>query len=537
MQSLGRRLFLLSCGALAALLATPAHAGLGALFQPKPTNAQVRAGARALRAKQPQLGKVLRAQVADSHVSTVLGHSQKNGNYYIVSDLHMGIGKAAQGGAFDRQEDFTRPEVFVKTLDYLTHQPGNNTLVVGGDFLDLLEHIDSSDSNEVLKKTITQMVKGHEVEFKALAKAVVKDELRIVYLRGNHDIRLADAADLAQSKASVRQHFLGEIARIAGLSESEIQTFNQRVAFAGHMAPLGKFGEMLVFHGEQSDPTNTWRSPVNPYSYTAAGERVIPDPLGNRVVRDMWIQVEKDNPNADNTTESSAKSLAHDLLRNPKSRLGAAKFLWDVSHRRVETSPSQQLAERLDDRRALRAWAEQTGFADMMNAPLSDGAAPRKRSAAEYARTLESIYRQMPTPIHEQMTSPLHTLNAARMVLGGGEKALDAAHSAEPKFLELLTSKLPNVRYVVSGHDHKERLRVGNVPGKGKVGFLDSGTWTRAGGEDRLNVVVAHTDAGGRIKDDADLFRVNQATGAPEFSHRGFEEKDNVVEGWENPRQ
>jgi metallophosphoesterase superfamily enzyme len=496
----------------------------------------VRDQVRTLRGKTPELESVLKSQAADAHIGKVLDHSKQNGNYYIVSDLHIGLGKTRPNGAFDRQDDFTRPDVFVKTLQHISHQPGNNTLVIGGDFLDILEHVAPEQDIGHVNDAISQMVKGHEVEFKAMAKAVVNDNLHVVYIRGNHDIRLVDSSELVAKKTTVRDHFIGEVAKVAGLNETETNAFKERIGFAGHLAPLGKFGEMLVFHGEQQDPTNSWRNPANPYSYKANGERVIERNIGDGVVQEEWRATEMNDPDADNRAQSAANAensstmaVTHNLITNPSSQAHALKFFVEASRRRVTTSEGQELAERIDDRHTLKDWADQTGFANMMNMPLKEGEAPRHLTGPQIARTLDEIYRQMPTPIHEQMTSPLHTVNAARIVLGGGKRTLEEAAKAEPKFLQLLTEKLPNVRYVVWGHDHKERIRVGQIEGKGKTGFLDSSTWTKIDGEDRMNVIVAHTDATGHMKDDPELLRVNQANGVPELQPRAFEERNNVA--------
>ena len=131
------------------------------------------------------------------------------------------------------------------------------------------------------------------------------------------------------------------------------------------------------------------------------------------------------------------------------------------------------------------------------------------------------------------MTLHLHTLNAAKLML---TKHAIATPDAEPRFLAALTQAMPNVRFVVSGHDHMERIRIGVTKDRGEVGFFDSGTWTKASGEDRLNVVVAHTGADGRIQSTPALFRVNPANGAPEFPPRAFEEL-NQVDGWASPRK
>jgi hypothetical protein len=465
----------------------------------------------------------LKAQAADEHIGDVLRHSERNGTYYIVSDLHMGFGRERPAGPLNRQEDFTRPDAFIKMLGHITSQPKNSTLVIAGDWLDILEHVSPSQGLGDVRAAISQIVKGHGPEFRALADAVVNKNLNVVYVRGNHDIRLTDASEITSGGATMRGYFLGEVAKAADLSPEQTKTFMSRVAYAGHMAPLGKRGELLVMHGNETDPANEWRSPQNPYSVGADGSRRIESNVGDRVVRDLFVNIELDDPNVDNRVQSSAREVAHDVLLNNNLKPRTMKLLHDVSAERGTRSPAQALAERLDDRAALRAWVRQTGFDKMAG-----------MTEQQTVHALEAVYREsVPTPIHERMTSRSHFINAVRQMFRA-HKTKAEIEEAEPHLLEALTTLLPNARYVTVGHDHKERSRVGNVEGKGDVGLWDTNTWTKTKGEDQLGVVVAHTDADGHITHmdrDGNLvggpeaFRVNPATGKPEFPTRDFSEK------------
>ena len=390
------RLNVVLCGLLGSAFLTPAYAGAPIATTGLKTigmrGQKVRQEARALRGANPNLKQVLAEQAADPHIAKVLAHSAKNGNYYVVSDLHFGIGKAHPNGAFDRQEDFTRGDVWQKTLDHISRQKGNNTLVIGGDGLDLLEHVNPEDGLDKVGDAIGQMVKGHTAEWKALAKAVVHDGLRVVYLRGNHDIRLLDATGVAHGGASIRQRFIEEIMNAGELTPTERDVFQSRVAFAGHAAPLGKFGEMMVYHGEQQDPTNSWRSPANPYSYGKDGTRAIPRTLGDQIVRREWVNTETANPDGDNTTESAMGVVAKRILTDPKANMHALQLLWAVSKHKGDSGPSQRLAERIDDRATLQEWAKRTGFDQMQNTTL-DGKT-RNLSSRTYAKQLEGVTRR-----------------------------------------------------------------------------------------------------------------------------------------------
>ncbi len=413
---------------------------------------------------------------------------------------------------------------------HIGKQAGNNTLVLGGDFLDILEHVDPKADLPELKRAISNIVAGHAKEFTAMASAVVKDGLHVVYLRGNHDIRLVDASELADKKTTVRAHFISEVVKAAGLTEAEVAIFNDRVAFGGHMAPLGKYGEMLVTHGEANDSTNSWGSQVDPFSTRTDGSRVIKDNFGDNVVTRMWNRIERKRGGTDNGVGSATKKVAFNILTNPRMWATAARLLWHMSSSRFETSPAQDLAERIEARRALLHWVVQSGFSEMMNQSLVDkGETPLSPQA--YTKRLEQVYLQLPRPLQERMNANTRVGNFAKLVVGALKVGKDTM-KGELKYLDLMTAALPNARYFVSGHDHEERIRTGSV--KGGVAFIDSGTWTKIAGEWRLNVVVAHTDADGKVlggDDRPQLFRTDERTGAPNLEHGAYAPTEQVP-GW-----
>jgi hypothetical protein len=78
----------------------------------------------------------------------------------------------------------------------MSHKPGNSTLVVGGDFLDILEHVAPEENHDADLEDGA----GHSTEFAALANAVMKNNLHVVYLRGDHDIRMLDSSELVSKK-------------------------------------------------------------------------------------------------------------------------------------------------------------------------------------------------------------------------------------------------------------------------------------------------------------------------------------------------
>jgi hypothetical protein len=136
--------------------------------------------------------KVLANQGADTHVAKVMSHSEANGEYHIISDLHWGHGKTANG-KWDAREDFRKGQTFGKFVNQIAKSKRGVSLIVGGDWLELMEQVNANASPAEVKKAVTEIVEGHKVEAKALAKGIVKNGLRLIYLAGNHDVHLVDS--------------------------------------------------------------------------------------------------------------------------------------------------------------------------------------------------------------------------------------------------------------------------------------------------------------------------------------------------------
>ena len=98
--------------------------------------------------------------------------------------------------------------------------------------------------------------------------------------------------------------------------------------------------------------------------------------------------------------------------------------------------------------------------------------------------------------------------------------------------LSRMTGELPNVRYVVWGHNHKEAV-VKGTSAKGELGHYNTGTWTKVESQWRLNVVSGHTTSEGRLKMDG-VFRTDQKTGKPNLPNHYPAENARPVPGWQN---
>jgi hypothetical protein len=473
-----------------------------------------------------------------------MSYSAHNGNIMDMSDLHSGLGSLIRevdergqptgkeiyggpNGPRDRQEDMMTPQAWASAVLDFSKRAGRNTLRIGGDWQDMLEHVNLEDSFETQKQMLSRMILGHTLEAQALATAVVKNGMRVLYDRGNHDVQLINP--------ELRSHLISEIARIGGLTGNDVETFRQRIAFTGHMTFMAnRTGDRtqlnMMFHDDGKDATNSQEYLENPKTYNRKGQRVIQNPLGNFVVEYVWRKAEKKNPNGDNTTASSTKAAAHEVTSGEHGLRELVKLLWHVSKERVDKSPEIQLANALDSRKMLRAWARQTGFTEAMNATLPPGVPPKKEG--EYVRLLEGVYRGLPTPIHERMNSKLHFVNALRMLFGGAKKALAESDAAEEKFMGALGAAFPWIDeiHTEGGHDHEIRGRLTQKKtddGRARnLTFTDTGTQTRVGGVDVKTVVRTTTDATGRMT-------------RPEVEHLEFKQEPRIfeeltpVKGWQ----
>ena len=459
--------------------------------------------------------QVLSNQGADSHVAKVMKHSEANGEYHIVSDLHWGHGKT-NDGKWDAREDFRKGQTFGKFVSQISKSKRGVSLVVGGDWLELMEHVNANASHKEVKKAITEIVEGHQVETKALAKGIVKNDLRLIYLAGNHDVHLVDA--------KVRSHLVSELARVGGVRKADRARFNERVAYSGHGAVLGRYGEGMVVHGHAQDSANNWRSVVNPYN----AKRQLQGNLGWSIVARVYRAVEAGSPDIDNVGKSSTKSVAMKVLTSPRHFVSAAKVVWELLGGTKHYGRGGNASEKMDDRVAMRAWESRTGFAKMMNSPIP-GAPVSK--GTNYARVIEDIYQGAPNPMHERMKTPSRMVNFIASIATAWKTSRDVKN-AEPNMLSRMTSELPNVRYVVWGHNHKEAVVNGSSQ-KGELGHYNTGTWTKVDSQWRLNVVSGHTNAEGRLKMDG-VFRTDLNTGKPNLPNHYPAENARPVPGWNN---
>ena len=118
---------------------------------------------------------------------------------YVISDLHMGVGKA--GNDWHALEDFRWPRAFDGFLQYIKKlHPSGVDLVIAGDFLELWQHptvactklhdTECGCSVNEMTQIVGDVIKGHRSEFASLETFLKENQNRVHLLPGNHDAAL-----------------------------------------------------------------------------------------------------------------------------------------------------------------------------------------------------------------------------------------------------------------------------------------------------------------------------------------------------------
>ena len=453
----------------------------GTRQQPVETPA-ARAVANRLHRQFADRERVLADQAADPHVAEVTAHSQRGGRYLVLSDLHWGKGRKLRG--WWAGEDFRQDEAFVNFVRTAAADARPTTLILNGDWLELIRHVDYDTPIGEVERHVQRIVRGHEREVRALTDAVANRGLRVLYTRGNHDVTLVDPR--------VREILLSEMVRVGGLVGSGAERFRRRFAWSGHAALIGAYGEGLVLHGDLMDSINNWRSPVNPYD----GHRKLEPNLGWQIVSTLLRPVQLMDRAM--TEREKVKAVFRYLRRTVDSR-SAAGLLLRALIPLPRSDAGEQLAAQDDDRVAMRAWVDRTGAAALTGRPLPDqpAGATAPLDTDHWARAFEKVVAASPEPILDRLRSSKWGINVGRVFAGFIASMFTG--SRRDRLLVDRLGELPNVRYAIWGHTHLETTLSRPHPTKGAVRYIGSGTWTRMDKGWPLDVVVATTDGDGRL--------------------------------------
>jgi UDP-2,3-diacylglucosamine pyrophosphatase LpxH len=233
-------------------------------------------------------------------------------NPYFISDLHLGVGKNAQG-QWSPLEDFRWHDAIVAFLDHVsavTHDDAE--LVILGDMLELWQSSklscvavgpvvscnvqDCAGSNtgcsekDALSRT-AHVTRQHDVTLKALGSFAVRGNNRIVIVPGNHDAALL-------------------LPSVAALLKKAIGAPEGRVVVEKTGRWQSKDGLVVAEHGHQFDPVNAFAGWPAPFSRKDGGG-VLFRPGGELLVQTFYNRYEQQFEAIDNfATETEGLGYA-----------------------------------------------------------------------------------------------------------------------------------------------------------------------------------------------------------------------------------
>ena len=211
----------------------------------------------------------------------------------VVSDLHMGAGRAAEGNVL---EDFSDPE-FVEFLDEIAaeseREAADVELIVNGDALEMLEapHTatfdpravyrpeevhSSSEADSAIK--VGHILAGHSTVFQALGRFIQAGppQRSLVFIKGNHDLNLHWPAVQDEIRRTIGAD--GETATLLSFEEWRIRREG-----------------IHVEHGNQyADILSRVRDMVDPRDVENPEQLALP--IGSWLEMDVMNEVERDRP-------------------------------------------------------------------------------------------------------------------------------------------------------------------------------------------------------------------------------------------------
>jgi UDP-2,3-diacylglucosamine pyrophosphatase LpxH len=231
----------------------------------------------------------------------------------VVSDLHMGIGRAADG-AWHPFEDFRWPDALAAFLEAIDRQGGGTVdLVLNGDTFELLQSKDAAcggddpeagcSEPEALAR-LDRVLAAHDVELKALGRFAAAGTNRVVLVPGDHDAALLWPSAARRAVAA------------AGAPAGRVE-----VAAAGYW--VSSDGRLYAEHGHQIEHGAhrfaRWPAPFVERDGVARLTR----PWGERVAQSIFNRLEERYPATDNFAVVGA-GAKYALSADGVTSLGAA---------------------------------------------------------------------------------------------------------------------------------------------------------------------------------------------------------------------
>lgn len=254
----------------------------------------------------------------------------------VISDLHMGLGRTADGVLWDRYEDFRWAPELRTFLDQLDAEvPGPVDLVLAGDTFDLWQGRDGLCGERKVNRNlgctereailrIDTAIAQHGVELQALEDFASRGDHRLFLIPGNHDAALLFPGVAARLKAAVPA---------AQLRDTLWSSEYEPVVVVDH-------GHLI---GKNANSFDGWPKPFLDCPEPGKGGepvKCLQRPWGEQFVVQFFSAWENEFPTIDNTTEDFAGAkLAMEAVGTPKKISGVRDlirfFFFDVSLRQL----------------------------------------------------------------------------------------------------------------------------------------------------------------------------------------------------------
>jgi len=312
----------------------------------------------------------------------------------IVSDFHMGLGRAA-GGTWDAKEDFRWTSALRGFLDEVGRVHKDRVdLVIAGDFLELWQppadikcgggDADAGCTVEDMSRIVRRVLDAHAEDVVALAAFSSRGTNRLYILAGNHDSALA-------------------IPRVWQLLADAVNAAGGRVENTPGGIWISADGKVLIEHGHQigSDVNRYGNWPT--VTDTRDGREVMVRPWGELFVQRLFNSEEETYPIIDNLSPESAGARFRMADRGLwKSTADVARF---IAFNAFETSARQKMTSlgRPADasKPCIRAEAEALGYKLVIGTLAADDSFRRQvegdtAEAKQLRNDLDAQVKQLP---------------------------------------------------------------------------------------------------------------------------------------------
>lgn len=361
---------------------------------------------------------------ADAHIYSLMRHvvDARHGHLTVTSDLHWGL------GAKHPQEQFQHTDAFVKFIGAIAKEKGQNTLVINGDWYDFWRLCGPDASRHTVDGIVSKISEAHAAEVRALVAAVVEDEMRIIYLLGNHDCLFADP--------QVRQHLIRELGRVAGLDSASQQLFSARIGYSGFAAIVGGNRRVFITHGDIADPGNKSSGPGYPFN----GQRQMSDSLGwNLNVFSRSAEAEQKLGRVLDTGRPSLEQTASFI--SSKMWAPALVRLWGSTFvRNGDNHPQRRARCQADAQAVLYEWSCRLQLDEL---------------SPEILPTVRDVLAKLMPKVDFRLRHSSVCLNMARLFLHDARKISAAIVNDPVRLAHCLLSANDVCTSVVLGHTHR----------------------------------------------------------------------------------